>query len=61
MEKFNLKKINEIDGKLQYRAEFSNRFASLKILDTEVDVNTAWRTIRGNTKISAKRFYDVMN
>jgi hypothetical protein len=54
MERFNLKKLNEIEGKEQYRAEMSNRFAALENLDTEVDINRAWETIRENINISAK-------
>jgi hypothetical protein len=30
----------------------------LENLDTEVDINRAWETIRGNTKISAKESLD---
>jgi hypothetical protein len=48
MERFNLKKLNEVEGKEQYRVEISNRFAALEKLDTEVDVNKAWETIRDN-------------
>jgi hypothetical protein len=29
MERFNLKKLNEVEGKEQYRVEGSNRFAAL--------------------------------
>jgi hypothetical protein len=36
------------------RGSISNRFAALENLDTEVDVNKAWETIRENIKISAK-------
>jgi hypothetical protein len=54
MERFNLKKLNEVEGKEQYRVEISNRFAALENLDTEVDVNKAWETIKENIKISAK-------
>jgi hypothetical protein len=39
MERFNLKKLNEVEGKEQYRVEISNSFAALEKLDTEVDVN----------------------
>jgi hypothetical protein len=39
-----LKKLNEVEGKEQYRVEISNRFAALENLDTEVDVNKAWET-----------------
>jgi hypothetical protein len=34
--------------------EISNRFAALKNLDTEEDVNKAWETIRENIKFSSK-------
>jgi hypothetical protein len=47
MERFNLKKLNEIEDKEQ--------FAALENLGTEVDVNKAWETIRENIKISAKK------
>jgi hypothetical protein len=53
MDMFNLKKLNEVEGKEQYLAEISNRFAALENLDTEIDINRAWETIRGNIKISA--------
>jgi hypothetical protein len=46
VERFNLKKLNEVEGKEQYRVEISNRFAALENLDTEVDINRAWGTVR---------------
>jgi hypothetical protein len=49
MERFNLKKLNRVEGKEQYRAEISKRFAALENLD----INRAWETIRENIKISA--------
>jgi hypothetical protein len=52
MERFNLKKLNEVEGKEQYHVEISNRFAAL---DTDVDVNKAWEIIREDIKISAKK------
>jgi hypothetical protein len=54
MERFNLKKLNEVEGKEQYCVEISNMFAALENIDTVVDVNKAWETIRENIKISAK-------
>ncbi|PNF42937.1 hypothetical protein B7P43_G11837, partial [Cryptotermes secundus] len=54
MERFNLKKLNEVEGKEQYCVEISNRFVALENLDTEVDVNKACKTIRDNIRISAK-------
>ncbi|PNF29478.1 hypothetical protein B7P43_G04562 [Cryptotermes secundus] len=54
MERFNLKKLNEVEGKVQYRVDVSNGFATFESLDTEVDVSEAWETIRENIKISAQ-------
>jgi hypothetical protein len=51
MEKFNLKKLNDIEGKEEFCVEISNRFAAL---DTEVEINSAWETIMENIKISVK-------
>jgi hypothetical protein len=53
-ERFNHKKLSEVEGKERYRVEISNRFAALENLDTEGHVNKAWETIKENTKISAK-------
>jgi hypothetical protein len=54
MEKFSLKKLNKVEGKEQYHVEVSNRFAALKDLDAEVNINNTWETVRENIKISAK-------
>jgi hypothetical protein len=54
MKNFNLKKLNEVEGKEQYLVEISNSFAALENLDNEVCINRAWETIRENIKISAK-------
>jgi hypothetical protein len=54
LERFNLKKLKQVEVKDQYRVEYSNRFAALEELDTEVDINRAWKTIRESIKISAK-------
>jgi hypothetical protein len=53
MERFNLKKLNEVEGKEQYHVEVSNRIAALEDLDKEVKINSALETIRENIKISA--------
>jgi hypothetical protein len=42
MKRFNLKKLNEVESKEQYRVEVSNRFAALEYLDTEEEINSAW-------------------
>jgi hypothetical protein len=54
MERFNLKKLNEVECKEQYHVEVSYRFATLEDLDTEVEINSALETIRENIKIPAK-------
>jgi hypothetical protein len=40
VERFNLKKLNEVEGKEKYRVEVSNRFAALEDLVAEVEINT---------------------
>jgi hypothetical protein len=54
MERFNLKKLKDVEGKEQVHVEVSNRFAALEDLDTEVEINSAWETIGESIKISAK-------
>jgi hypothetical protein len=54
MERFNLKKLNDVEGKEKYRVEVSNRSSALEEIDAEVEINTIWEKIRENIKISAK-------
>jgi hypothetical protein len=54
IESFDLKKLSKLEAKEQYHVEISSRLAALENLDTEEDITTAWETIRGNIKISAK-------
>jgi hypothetical protein len=42
MERFSLKKLNEVECKEQYWVEISSRFAALENFDTDVDINRAW-------------------
>jgi hypothetical protein len=55
MERFKLKKVNEVDGKEKHRVEVSNRFAALEDLDAEVEINSAWKTITENIKKVSQR------
>jgi hypothetical protein len=48
MEMFILKKVNEVRGKEQFRVEVSNRFAALEDSDADVEINSAWETMREN-------------
>jgi hypothetical protein len=50
MERLNLKKLNDVEGKEQFCVEVSNRFAALEDFDAEVEINNAWETIRKNIK-----------
>jgi hypothetical protein len=55
MERLNLEKLNEVEGKQQYHVEVSNRFPALGHLDAEVEINSAWETIREKIKFQPKR------
>jgi hypothetical protein len=55
MERFNLKKLNEVEGKEKYRVEVSNTFAAFEDFDAEVEINTIWETISENMKNFSKR------
>jgi hypothetical protein len=52
MERFKLKKLNDVEGKEQFRVEVSNRFAALEGLDAEVDINSAWENMKTRAKES---------
>jgi hypothetical protein len=54
MERSNLKKINKVEGKEQYSVKGTNRLAASEYFDAEVEIKSAWETIRENIKISAK-------
>jgi hypothetical protein len=53
------KKLNKVEGKEQYCVKILNRFAALKNLDAEVDINRAWETVRENIN-SAKESVDFV-
>jgi hypothetical protein len=42
MERFSLKKLNEVKGNEQFCVEVSNRYAAVEDLDAEVEINSAW-------------------
>jgi hypothetical protein len=41
MEGFNLKKLNEVEGKEHFHVEVSNRSAALEDMSIEVEINSA--------------------
>jgi hypothetical protein len=55
MQRYNLEKLNEVEGKEKCHVEVSNTFAALEDFEAVAEINGAWETIRKNTKISAKR------
>jgi hypothetical protein len=54
LERFDLKKLNDIEFKEKYEVEISNRYAALEILDEILDIKNAWENIREHLKTSAK-------
>jgi hypothetical protein len=48
MERFNLEKLNDVQDKEHSPVEVSNMFAALEVLDAQVEINSAWETIREN-------------
>ena len=54
-ERFNLRKLSELEVKEKYQIEITNRFAALENLDVDKDVNRAWENIKENIKTSAAR------
>jgi hypothetical protein len=54
MERFNLKKLNEVESREKYHAEVLNRSAVLEDLDAAVEINSAWETVRENINIPVK-------
>jgi hypothetical protein len=54
VERFNFRKINELEVRRQYQFMISKRFAGLDKLNDGEEINRAWENIRGNFKNSAK-------
>jgi len=53
-ERFNLRRLNELEVKEKYQIEITNKFAALENLNVDEDVNRAWENIKENIKTSAK-------
>jgi hypothetical protein len=52
VDRFSLKKLDEVEGRAQYRVAITNGFAGLKSLEAGVDISSAWETVRENINIS---------
>ena len=53
-ERFNLRKLQDLEVKKQYQIEITNRFAALGNISDDGDINRAWENIKENIKTSAK-------
>jgi len=53
-ERFNLRKLNELEVRKQYQNEITNRFAALENFSDDEDINKAWEHNKENIKTSAK-------
>ena len=54
VERFNLRKLNELEVKKQYQIKISNRFAALENLSYSEDIDRAWENIKEITKPQIK-------
>ena len=52
-ERFNLRKLNELEVKKKYQIEITKRFVALENLYVDEDVNRDWEIIKQNIKTSA--------
>jgi hypothetical protein len=54
LERFDLKRLDDVEVKKKYQVEISISFADLESLDKCFDIQYAWESIRENTNTSAK-------
>jgi len=54
VERFNLRKLNELEIRTQHQIKNSNMFAALEILSDNEEINMGWENIKENIKTSAK-------
>ena len=53
-ERFNLRKLNELEVRKQYQIEITNRFTALGNLNDNEDINRAWENITEISKPQLK-------
>jgi hypothetical protein len=54
VERFNFRKLSDMEVRKQRQMKTSNRFAALGNLNYSEDINWAWENIKQNIKTSAK-------
>jgi len=52
-ERFNLRKLNELEVRKQHETEITNKFAALGNLCNEEEINRAWENVKEIIKTSA--------
>jgi hypothetical protein len=52
VERFNLKKLSEMEVKKEFQIKLSNRFAALENLNNSEDINRAWENVKENIKMN---------
>jgi hypothetical protein len=52
VERFNLKKLSEMEVRKQFQIELSNRFSALENLNDSKDINRAWENIKKTKNLS---------
>jgi hypothetical protein len=53
-ERFNLRKLLELDVRKQYQIEITNRFAAFENLSDVEDIYRAWENIKENQNLSSR-------
>ena len=53
-ERFNFRKLNELEVRKQYQIEITDRFTALENLSNGEDINRAWENIKENINTSAQ-------
>ena len=61
MERFNLRKLNELEFRKQYQIEISKRFTVLENLSGSEDINGVGRTLKRISKSQLKKVYFFTN
>jgi len=58
-QRFNLRKLNELEVRKEHQTEITNRFAALENLNDDGDVNRTWENIKENIQTSGKESLDL--
>jgi len=56
-QRFNLRKLNDLEVRKQYPIEITNMFAALENVNDDEDVNRTWENIKENIKTPGKRVW----